>query len=134
MAPGQEVAGSTEWFKRLFSVVRADPAWGILLGLLFLDVLLAIVQGSVLGLVIDGVILWGIFTLQRWAYYVVIVITSLRILALVAVIALVAAGAPLAAGDGDQVISASLLAFLFIPLAISVFTFVVLVRRRQYFS
>jgi len=130
VAPGGEVAGSADWFKRLFDVIRSDPAWGVLLGLLFLDVVVAFVHLNILSLILDALILWGVFTLQRWAYYVAMVLTSLRILLLIALAVI----ALLAVGRTSESITAAALAFLLIPLAISFFTLVVLSRRRQYFS
>ena len=126
VAPGQEITGSVVWFKRLFAVIRGDPAWGVLLGLLSLSVVYDFITMRIFSFILAVLILWGVFTLQRWAYHLVIAFSALG--------AIVDAALLIFALRGDEDVPATTLPFLVISIAISLFTIGVLIRRRQYFS
>lgn len=131
VAAGQEDTGSNEWFAQLGRVVRGDPLWGVLLGLLTLNVVIAFAQLSILRVIITLLILWGIFTLQRWAYCVVMGLSALSLLLLA--IPLVRVNAPESSGGGAHMTPGTLV-LASIASAIYVLTIIVLWCRRRYFS
>jgi len=64
-ARGQEAFGS---WANIIVTARADPLFGVLLGLISANVLLQLLGQSWLGTAVAGAILWGVVTFRWWGY------------------------------------------------------------------
>ena len=119
-APGEEPFGT---WANIKSIVRLDPVFGVLLGLLALDLLINIVAQHWFGIVLSAAILWGVVTFQWWGYLIAMVLAGLGLVG-----GLIGLTAALAQASGLWVV---VMAF---PLAVNLFTLIVLYTRRERFD
>jgi len=119
-APGEEPFGT---WANIKSIVRLDPVFGVLLGLLALDLLINVVAQHWFGIVLSAAILWGVVTFQWWGYLIAMVLAGLGLVG-----GLIGLTAALAQASGLWV---AVMAF---PLAVNLFTLIVLYTRRERFD
>lgn len=111
-APGQDPPGSWGY---IVNIVKHDPLFAVVLGLLALRVLVALSSGGLIFALIPAAIFWGVYTFQDWGYW----------------LSLIGAGFGLAyslLSLGEQPGLALFWSALF------GFVIVVLVRRKEYFG
>jgi len=69
-APGQEAPGSWGYLK---FIVKQDPLFAVVLGLLALDVLVSLSAGSVIGAILPAAVLWGVYTFCDWGFWLAMI-------------------------------------------------------------
>lgn len=133
--PAEAVIGNAEWLRHHADIIQGDYQWGVLLGLLFLNVLLALRSVNIAAMAIGGAILWETLALSRRAYPVAIALSCVQIGLWVAMPArLLKAADDFSSGRlGDVTTGAITLVCLFVSLGIAVYTILALAARRRYF-
>jgi len=125
-APGEEPA--TDRFAYIRGIVKADPWFGVLLGILALRVILAVVSGYLLGIVMALAIFWGVLNRQYWGYLVALFLSALGLeLAVVGLVQILIINRNGPAGAG-------LISWYFLfNFAANLLTVIILSLRRRYF-
>jgi len=114
--PGQEPIGS---WANITAIMRYDPLFGAVLGLLALNALLQAVMQAWFSAVIAAAMLWGIVTFRSWGYWIVMVGAGLGVVGGVAMLAFAEGGRHWRA---------------LAPVAINAFVLIVLYTRRDRFA
>jgi len=128
-APGQELeVGSFAYLK---GVVKADPLFGVLLGMLALQVALAFLSGKFLSIIVSFAIFWGVFTLRYWGYLLALILSGLSLVGSSIILAVL-----LLMGGSDRLPARDymLLLPIFFIIAINLCTIIILLLRQKYFA
>jgi len=69
-APGQEDFGS---WANIRQIMRGDKLLGVVLGMMALQVLLALLAHRWISLAISGLVLWGLVTFRWWGFWIAVI-------------------------------------------------------------